>query len=142
MKDFRFMSDFEFINECIKDFKTEFKVNKEKRTVTCIITTQEDFLSRIIRFGFAEEFYRLPFELKDLRDEDLDVRKYVGVAKCNPEDEWDEQYGKQLAEYRAMVKRKADINNDITNFVRRMNARIDNIWLYGRLYESKRPNER
>ena len=134
--------DFEFINTYIKDYEAKYKINKENRTVTCIITTKEDFLSRIIKYGFAEPFYRLPFELDNLREEDLDIRTYVGVAKCSPEDEWDEEYGKHLAEYRATIKRKADINNEITAFVNRMNTNIDNIWLYGRLYQPKHPDER
>ena len=57
------MNDFEFVNEFIKSFETKFNVNKELRTITCIMTTKEDFVSRLIRFGFAEEFYKLPFEL-------------------------------------------------------------------------------
>lgn len=138
----RIMNEFEFINEYIKDFETKFRVDKEKRTITCIITTKEDFLSRIIRYGFAEEFGRLPFELNDLRDEDLDVRKYVGVAKCSPVDEWDEEYGKQLAEYRAALQRRSDINQRIEDFCHRMGTRIDNLWFFGRLREPKHPDER
>ena len=136
------MTEFEFIDKYIKNFETKFKVDKENRTVTCIMTTKEDFLSRIIRYGFAEEFGRLPLDLNDLREDDLDVRKYVGVAKCNPADEWDEEYGKQLAEYRAACKRKSDINQRIEDFCYRMNTRIDNLWWFGRLRQPKHPDER
>lgn len=136
------MNEFEFINEYIKGFETKFKVDKERGIVTCIMTTTEDFLSRIIRYGFAEAFYRLPLSLDDLREDDLDVRKYVGVARCNPEDEWDEEYGKQLAEYRAALKRRNDINQEIENFCYRMNCHIDNLWFHGKLREPKHPDER
>lgn len=136
------MTEFEFINEYIKGFDTKFKVDKERGIVTCIMTTTEDFLSRIIRYGFAEAFYRLPLSLDNLKEEDLDVRKYVGVAKCNPADEWDEEYGKQLAEYRAALKRRNDINQEIENFCYRMNCHIDNLWFHGKLRQPKHPDER
>lgn len=136
------MSEFEFINEYIKGFETKFKVDKERGIITCIMTTTEDFLSRIIRYGFAEAFYRLPLSFDDLRESDLDVRKYVGIAKCNPADEWDEEYGKQLAEYRAALKRKNDINQEINNFCYRMNCNIDNLWFHGKLRQPKHPDER
>ena len=138
----RIMNDFEFVNEFIKSFETKFNVNKELRTITCIMTTKEDFVSRLIRFGFAEEFYKLPFELRDLREDDLDVCKYVGIAVCNPDDEWDEEYGKQLAEYRAACLRRNDINEKINNFVYRMNVRLDNLEDYGKLRRPKHPDER
>ena len=136
------MNEFEFINEYIKGFETKFKVDRERGSITCIMTTTEDFLSRIIRYGFAEAFYRLPLSLDDLREDDLDVRKYIGVARCNPEDEWDEEYGKRLAEYRAALKRRSDINQEIANFCYRMNCHIDNLWFHGKLREPKHPDAR
>lgn len=136
------MSEFEFLNEYIKSFETKFKIDKDKGIITCIMTTTEDFLSRLIKYGFAEEFYRLPLSFDTLRDGDLDVRKYVGVAKCNPNDEWNEQYGKQLAEYRAACKRRNDINEDINNFMYRMAVNLENLDIHGRLRRPKHPDER
>lgn len=47
-------------------------------------------------------------------------KKYVGVAKCAPEDEWDEERGVRLARARALAKYYQDcanIGDDISNFV-------------------------
>lgn len=136
------MTDLEFFGKYCKDIETKFRVDEEKRTVTCIITTKNDFISKIIKYGFAEIFNQLPLELRDIREEDEDIRKYVGIAKCNPDDKWDEEFGKHLAEQRAMTARRADINNEIAIFINRMNRCIDNLYLYGRLYPSKKSLKR
>ena len=62
---------------------TEYKVNKEKRTVVCIITTYNDVPERLAKYGLGDEDY----------DEITEVRIYKGKAKCAPEDTWDETYG-------------------------------------------------
>ena len=136
--DLRRRMNFEIFNY-MTEIETEFKVNKEKRTVVCIITTKEDFLKKIVKYGFMSFLDRLPLEWNDFRDEDLDVRKYVGIAKCNPEDEWDENYGRQLAEYRAMKQRKNVLNQEIENFIRKTFGNIDNLREFGKLKEPKKP---
>ena len=66
----------------------------------------------------------------------------MGIAVCSPEDEWDEEYGKQLAEYRAACLRRNDINEKINNFIYRMTVRLDNLEDYGKLRRPKHPDER
>ena len=102
---------------------TEYKVNKEKRTVVCIITTYNDMPERLAKYGLGDEDY----------DEITDVRIYKGKAKCAPEDTWDETYGRRLAEYRAAESRKKDIDREIANYIKEMNRRIKLLWYHGRL---------
>ena len=91
----------------MKRVTTEYKVNEAKRTVVCIITTINDVPHRLAKYGLADEEY----------DEiDYDVRIYKGIAKCAPEDEWNEAYGKHLAEYRASKLRQSDVNNEIKKY--------------------------
>lgn len=135
-------NDFNFFRRYVTDYKTEYKVNRDKGTVTCIITTTEDFMNKIIKYGFSDVFDRFGFTYDNWNDDSFDVRKYVGVAKCSPEDEWDEEYGKQLAEYRAMKKRRADINNDLKTFVRRTYKNLDNLMDHGMLKEIHKPLEK
>lgn len=135
-------NDFNFFRRYVTNYKTEYKVNRDKGTVTCIITTTEDFMSKIIKHGFGDVFDRFGFTYDNWNDDSFDVRKYIGVAKCSPEDEWDELYGKQLAEYRAMKKRRADINKDLNDFVRRTYNNIDNLRDHGMLKEIRKPRER
>lgn len=108
---------------------TEFIVNEEKRTVVCIITTVDDMADRLAKYGLADDQY----------DDIEDVRIYKGIAKCCPQDTWDESYGKKLAEWRAARKRKTDINNEISDYIVSMYERLDTLDIYGRLKDPTPP---
>lgn len=100
---------------------TEYIVDKDKRTVVCILTTVDDIPSRLEKYGLADEDY----------DDIVDTRIYKGIAKCAPEDTWDEEYGKRLAEYRASRMRQVDVNNELKRFIRGISRCIDNLYDYG-----------
>ena len=108
---------------------TEFIVNEEKRTVVCIITTVDDMADRLAKYGLADDQY----------DDIEDVRIYKGIAKCCPQDTWDESYGKKLAEWRAARKREVDINNEIYDYIDSMSERLETLEIYGRLKEPTPP---
>lgn len=63
-----------------KFFKFHFKVNKEKRAVTCIVRAV---------MGFSHE-------------EDRNVERSIGVSKCAPDDVFNEFIGKAIALHRAL----------------------------------------
>ena len=109
---------------------TKFEINKEKRTIVCIITTINDFPLRLEKYGLADD---------DYNENDFDVRVYRGVAKCSPEDDWDEAYGKHLAEYRAACARQSDINHDIKKYIHGISKCIDNLYDYGMLKDPRFP---
>ena len=108
---------------------TEFIVNEEKRTVVCIITTVDDMADKLAKYGLADDQY----------DDIEDVRIYKGIAKCCPQDTWDESYGKKLAEWRAARKREVDINNEIYDYIDSMSERLETLEIYGRLKEPTPP---
>ncbi len=108
---------------------TEFIVNEKKRTVVCIITTVDDFITRIEKYGLGDDKY----------DDIEDVRVYKGIAKCCPQDTWDESYGKKLAEWRAERKRQVDINNEIYDYTWSMRDRLVTLETYGMLKEPTPP---
>lgn len=108
---------------------TEFIVNEEKRTVVCIITTVDDMADRLAKYGLADDKY----------DDMEDVRIYKGIAKCCPQDTWNESFGKKLAEWRAARKREVDINNEIYDYIDSMNERLETLEIYGRLKEPTPP---
>ena len=108
---------------------TEFIVNEEKRTVVCIITTVDDMADRLAKYGLADDQY----------DDMEDIRVYKGIAKCCPQDTWDESYGKKLAEWRAARKRQVDINNEIYDYIDSMSERLETLEIYGRLKEPTPP---
>lgn len=113
-----------------KDIKTEYKIQENTKTVVCIITTTNDVASKLEKYN-----------LIDLRYPAFDICKYVGIAKCHPDDEWDEAFGKRLAEYRASCKRKSDVNNKIKDFIKRTSKNIDNLYDYGLMKEPHNPLE-
>lgn len=111
---------------------TEYKVNEAKRTVICIITTINDVPHRLAKYGLADEEY----------DEiDYDIRIYKGIAKCAPEDEWDEIYGKRLAEYRAAKARQADVNTELKKYIAGISRCINNLQEYGFMKDPYKPKE-
>lgn len=111
--------------------KTEFKVNEEKRTIVCIISTVNDVQERLAKYGLADE---------DLEEYD-DFRTYKGFAYCSPDDEWDESYGRHLAEYRATKARQIDVNNELKEYIRSVSKCLDNLYDYGMLREPHKPAE-
>lgn len=107
--------------------KTKFYVNEEKRTVVCIISTTNEVIDRLwkydvyIHMGLAEEC------------------EYIGIAKCAPEDIWNENYGRKLAEYRAMEKRRKDVNRKINTYIEITQKKLDNLSAYGKIKASRPP---
>ena len=104
--------------------KEKYIVNKEKRTVVCVLSDCSRDALKAIDKSFKEIF------VYDLYIND----KYVGVAKCSPEDEWDEKIGKRLAfsrayaEYRGAIKVKArrfivNLENNMQHFKEVMEER-------------------
>lgn len=110
---------------------TKYIVNKEKRTVVCIIETEEDVRKRLRKYNV---FY--PVTLKSLEEIRKQNKTYKGVAKCHPDDE---KYGKRLAEYRASKLRKNDVNNFLNNYIEKMRKNLDNLEMYGMIKEPQEP---
>ena len=115
-------------------YEKEFKINKEKRTVVCIIRTKDDIYNIIRKYyhdnGMMETIL-IPFESKI----------YKGIAKCSPEDEWNEAYGKRLAEYRAMRERQVYVNNELKRFYRKKMINLTKLISHGFLKTPKKPDE-
>jgi len=111
---------------------TKYKVNEKKRTVVCIITTVNDIPSRLAKYDLADEDYDTI---------DLDIRTYTGIAKCAPEDTWNEIYGKRLAEYRASRARQIDINTELKAYIKGISKCVDNLRNYGFIKNPHKPKE-
>lgn len=112
-----------------KKVTTKYKVNKKKGTVICIITTVDEIPRRLEKYDLADEQY----------DDFIDVRVYKGIAYCAPEDEWNETFGRRLAEYRAQRARQVDVNNEIKKYIKGLSRNIDNLYDYGLIKEPRRP---
>ncbi len=110
--------------------ETEYKVDEEKRVIVCIITTMNDVQDRLEKYELSDDKYDIDFD---------DIRIYKGIARCAPEDEWDEAYGKRLAEYRASRKRQVDVNNELRKYMKGIMRCVDNLYDYGFLKDPHFP---
>lgn len=102
--------------------KITYYVNESKRTVVAVITNTEEALINKIRKslkGGLNEF----FAFKGYRSYMPD--KFVGKAKCAPEDTWDEVYGKQLARERALEKYSRNFNRELADVHARAEELLD-----------------
>ena len=52
---------------------------------------------------------------------------YVGIARCDDEDEFDIEYGKRLALKRAKIKRGEAINNAIRNYIKGTRSNLNKL---------------
>lgn len=106
--------------------KTTYYVNKSKRTVVCVMDTFNDVHDKIEKYGLITPS-KYFFEKKVFR----------GVAKCAPEDDWDETIGRRLAEQRAAAKRQNYVNGELNKFIDRTVAHLNDLIEHGLL---KYPN--
>ena len=104
-----------------------FKVNKERGICICILTgCAEIARKRICKYAPHVDF--------DWWDKRLDITikdKYVGVAKCAPEDTFDKEYGKKLALMRAKAKRCKDVNSVICQAIDIVKREVSDLVKYG-----------
>lgn len=95
----------------------EYIVNKEKRTVVAMIKFDDQnecfFRSNLIYDDLYDVLEILQFKRSDFSKsyfkniKKMSFPKFMSAkAKCNPEDDWDEEYGKQLARERLVKKIK------------------------------------
>ena len=116
----------------------EYIVNKEKRTVVAMIKFDkgtpsfknsddifDDLWSAFKRFKSSDSLWGNDYSVKAKK---MYFPKYMTAkAKCSPEDEWNEEYGKQLA-YERLVKKirnyrsqayhiVADVVEEIKDFI-------------------------
>ena len=102
----------------------EFKVFKDKRVVVCKLYGCETIaISRIGKYTKISCFGRFNNDFID------DV--YVGVARCAPEDTFDEEYGKKLALARAKAKRGKAANNALYAFINDVKKDLERLEQYG-----------
>lgn len=82
-----------------------YSVNKEKRRVVAILDCcSVDCIERVCRAQLHQnEKLTLPLSEALVMND-----TYVGVAKCSPEDEWDEELGRKIALERCLTKYNRD----------------------------------
>ena len=106
--------------------KEKFFVNKEKKTVACVI----NFEINLLEIKAVQRMFDDP-EFRDFINSNYDIEQNFGVckfkvsgkSKASDEDEFDETFGKRLAKTRAQEKAFIVANNlycDIAEFVNKL----------------------
>lgn len=102
----------------------EFITKADKGVVVCkLYNCEEIALNRVIKQCSAS----IPFNVSSYLIDDV----YVGVAKCAPEDTFDEETGKQIALTRAKRKRCQAANNAIKKYISDINKDLARLRQYG-----------
>ena len=91
-----------------------FIVNKEKGKVICIIDNTSELFYDFMNFPYWKVWARIPEDRLTMPD------RFVGIATCDPEDEFDEEIGRMIAFTRAKNK----LN---TSFFKRANYFVNEV---------------
>lgn len=99
----------------IKPEMCKFVVNEEKRKVVCILEdtrymAEEYYLQNMPSFFYENETVEIP-------------DRFVGIATCSKDDEWDVSIGKRLA----FLRMRKKFYNSFFKALNRMMTRIDSI---------------
>ena len=111
-------------DEIMNSKDMEFKVYPDKGVVVCRLLNCEDVPIRRIAKYMNSRF--IPISSKYLID---DV--FVGIAKCAPEDTFNEECGKEIALAKAKRKRGRAINKAIQKYITDTQRDLDNLKVYG-----------
>lgn len=104
-------------------YTTKYYINEEKRTIVCVLESSPfDALDFVEKSG-------LRFVFKDERHLRVMPTRFVGVAKCAPEDTYNEHIGRLIAFDRA--KEKYDLS-----FIRAADSMLD--YKLGALHDCER----
>lgn len=95
-----------------------FYVNPKDRIVTCVLYGCRNDVVDIID-KYSTEF------LAGYYPDCLIRNSYVGMAKCDPADEFDEEYGADLAKFRATRKKEGDAKVAMRKFTKKLRGYAD-----------------
>ena len=100
--------------------KEKYIVKKDERVVVCVLYNclyDPQFAFEKHAGGYILPHSYPKFSIKE---------KYKGVAKCAPDDEWDEAIGKRIAYERAFREYKRDFNCAFERCVRCVESCLSN----------------
>lgn len=110
-----------------------YYINKEKRTVVCKKTGCEfDIVNLIENISGC---YTIPPEMS-VKDVLLNST-YTGIAKCNPEDKWDEEKGMEIARKRMLLKYYKDKEKKTETYENLFNEYLNRIQDYANRFSNK-----
>ena len=108
----------------MKNCQVKYIVKEPERMVVCVIYDTKDYLSRYM-WGHDEfdDLYYLDKVDRIYKMPD----SFSGVARCSPDDEWDEALGKKIAYNRAKQKLDESFFKRANAYVNYLDRRFDRI---------------
>ena len=97
-----------------------FKIDEKNRVVVCKLSNCKWNADDRIR-KYDGDSYTDNYLISDI---------FTGVARCNPQDEFNEEIGKKIALTRAKAKRCKAINNTIRKYIKDQERVIENLKKY------------
>lgn len=110
-----------------KSIKVRYIVNKERKTIVCLLTNTEDAFYNFICKHNAKDFLTNILGGRNYKNISTMPAVFRGTAVCAPEDEWDEELGKKIAYSRARYKFDASFFNHANNFMAYIDKRLDQL---------------
>lgn len=111
----------------------KYIVNEEKRTVVAVaVGCQRDALDELLKSDYTAKVL-LAINFGDMNsvpviDKDLIMSdKFIGVAHCHPEDEFDFEVGRKIATRKLHKSYNKAKRNIVKNFINRVNRLSDNL---------------
>lgn len=122
------------MTKIIKNEKNNFiyYIDEEKRTVVC---KRIDCEYEIMRMMSKNGLISIPSEIS--ANKLILKSSYTGKAKCNPEDEWDEDVGMDIARRRMLKKYYSDKLIALHTYEEILNTLKDDVDFYIDRYEGK-----
>ena len=98
----------------------KFYVNKEKGTIACVINIVDDRPIQYAAHNFLSELEYNGIQIWPQIKSKLRT-SYVGLAKCSPQDEWNEEIGRKIAFARAKIAFYKDFFRVFREYLMRLN---------------------
>ena len=120
------------LNPILMNTKTDktnnikYLVCPEKRIVVCLLSDCQDIACNKINKYTDGAFFWSDFKIKDT---------YRGIAKCDPRDTFDVEYGKKLALERAKKKRAKAVNKALDKYIETLMETIHRVANFGYIKE-------
>ena len=101
-------------------------VDKDKRKVVCIIDHTSDIFTDFMETNFKIFIYDDPFWNSGKFMKKLIMpKRFIGIATCSPEDEWNEDTGKLIAYSRAKDNLNKSFFNRANLYINSLDKEID-----------------
>lgn len=105
----------------IKPSDAKYSINEEKRTVVCILEKTDNLFIKFVWENSNIGCYGEKFLNKLIMP-----NRFIGIAKCSEDDEWDVEKGKLIAFSRAKDKLNKSFFKRAKTYVNYIDRQIDN----------------